>query len=61
MLPSADADLMIHSYVCRWQEPGEDIPRTGKAVSCVLSNPHVSSILVAFASVAELEETLGSM
>ena len=39
-------------------ESGEGIPRTGRAVSWVLSNPHVSSILVAFASVAELEETL---
>ena len=47
-----------------WQElaePGENIPPTGQAVSWVLNNPQVTSILVAFLSVAELEQTLGSI
>ena len=45
-----------------WQElaePGEAIPRPERAVSWVLENEKVSSILVAFASVAELEEVVG--
>jgi aryl-alcohol dehydrogenase-like predicted oxidoreductase len=47
-----------------WQElagPGEAFPPPGKAVSWVMQNPAVSSVLVAFASVAELDETLGSL
>ena len=40
-------------------ESGEAIPRTERAVSWVLGNEKVNSVLVAFASVAELEETIG--
>ena len=40
-------------------EPGEAIPRPERAVAWVLRNEKVSSVLVAFASAAELEETLG--
>jgi len=36
-------------------EPGENIPRTEKAIRWVLKNPGVSSILVAVANVEELE------
>jgi aryl-alcohol dehydrogenase-like predicted oxidoreductase len=39
-------------------EPGETLPRPGRAVSWVLENEKVSSVLVAFASVAELEEVV---
>jgi aryl-alcohol dehydrogenase-like predicted oxidoreductase len=42
-------------------EPGEDIPPIGQAVSWELNNPPVTSIQVAFASMAELEQTLGSI
>ena len=41
-----------------WQEltrPGESFPRTEDAIQWVLKNKEVSSVLVAFASVAELE------
>jgi len=41
-------------------EPGESIPRPERAVSWVLENEKVSSVLVAFASVAELEEVVGA-
>ena len=41
-------------------EPGEEIPRTAKAVSWILANSNVSSVLVAFASVEELEEAIGA-
>ncbi len=40
-------------------EPGEVIPRTERAVSWVLGNKAVHCILVAFASVDELEEAVG--
>jgi aryl-alcohol dehydrogenase-like predicted oxidoreductase len=40
-------------------EPGEVVPRTERAVSWVLENKGVNSILVAFASVEELEEAVG--
>ena len=40
-------------------EPGEVRPRTEKAVSWVLENNGVHCILVAFASVGELEEAIG--
>ena len=40
-------------------EPGEAIPRPERALAWVLQNEKVNSVLVAFASVAELEETLG--
>jgi aryl-alcohol dehydrogenase-like predicted oxidoreductase len=45
-----------------WHEladPGEVVPRTERAISWVLENQGVNSILVAFASVAELEEGVG--
>ena len=45
-----------------WHEladPGEVVPRTERAISWVLENQGVNSILVAFASVAELEEGIG--
>ena len=59
-----DMELIYPTVKGPWQElaePGEDIPPTGQAVSWVLNNPQVTSILVAFASVAELEETLGAI
>ncbi len=40
-------------------EPGEVVPRTERAISWVLENDGVNTILVAFASVEELEEGLG--
>ena len=40
-------------------EPGEVVPRTERAVSWVLENKGVNTILVAFASVEELEEAVG--
>jgi len=56
---------LIHPIVSGpWRElcrPGEAFPPPGRAVSWVLENGAVSSVLVAFASVAELEETLGGM
>ncbi len=42
-------------------EPGAPIPRTDVAVRWVLKNQNVSSVLVAVASVEELEEVLGAM
>ena len=46
-----------------WQElcaPGETVPPTRRAIGWVQANPAVSSVLVAFASVAELEEGVGA-
>lgn len=40
-------------------EPGEEVPRTARALSWVLANKGVHCILVAFASVEELEEGIG--
>ena len=40
-------------------EPGESIPRTNRAVSWILENKCVTSVLVAFASTGELEEAVG--
>ena len=40
-------------------EPGEEVPRTERALSWVLANKGVHCILVAFASVEELEEGIG--
>ena len=40
-------------------EPGEVVPRTDRAINWVLATAGVHSTLVAFASVAELEEGLG--
>lgn len=37
-------------------EPGEVVPRTERALSWVLANKGVHCILVAFASIEELEE-----
>jgi len=44
---------------CELAEPGEETPRPERAVAWVLQNEKVSSVLVAFASVAELEEVAG--
>lgn len=41
-------------------EPGEEIPPPERAVSWVLANRNVSSLLVAVASVAELEQIAGA-
>lgn len=53
---------LIHPIVSGpWQElaePGESVPRTARAVSWVLQNPAVSSVLVAVASVEELEQVV---
>lgn len=40
-------------------EPGETMPATERAISWVLENAAVSSVLVAFASVSELEQGVG--
>ena len=45
-----------------WQElcrPGEDVPLTSRAIGWVQQHPAVTGVLVAFASVAELEEGVG--
>ena len=57
-------DLIQPIVAGPWQEltgPEEAFPPPGRAVSWVLDNPAVSSALVAFASVAELEETVGGL
>ena len=57
-----DLELAYPIIAGPWHElaaPGEDIPRTERAVQWVLKNGGVSSILVAFASAAEVEEALG--
>ena len=57
-----DLELAYPIIAGPWYElaqSGEDIPRTERAVQWVLENEGVSSVLVAFASVAELEEGLG--
>ncbi|MFH1571115.1 MAG: hypothetical protein ABIL09_24185, partial [Gemmatimonadota bacterium] len=56
-------DLIYPIVSGPWQElarPGEPFPPPGRAVSWVLEHPAVSGVLVAFASAAELEETLSS-
>lgn len=54
---------LVYSFVSGpWRElaePGETIPRTDTAVQWVLKNQNVSSVLVAVASVDELEQVLG--
>jgi aryl-alcohol dehydrogenase-like predicted oxidoreductase len=40
-------------------EPGESVPPTNRAIGWVQQNPAVSCVLVAFASVAEVEEGVG--
>ena len=55
-------DLIYPMFSGPWRElaeAGESIPRPERAVSWVLENRNVSSVLVAFASVAELEEVVG--
>jgi len=45
-----------------WQElcrPGEEVPPTSRAIGWVQQHPAVTGVLVAFASVAELEEGVG--
>ena len=56
-------DLIYPIVSGPWQElsePGEPFPPASRAVSWVLGNQAVSSVLVAFASVSELEDTIGS-
>ncbi len=58
----SDLDLAHPIMAGPWREladPGEDIPRTARALRWVLENKGVNSVLVAVASVKELEETLG--
>jgi aryl-alcohol dehydrogenase-like predicted oxidoreductase len=46
-----------------WRElaaPGEGVPPTHRAVNWILENPAVGTVLVGVASVAELEEALGT-
>ncbi|MDE0506260.1 MAG: aldo/keto reductase, partial [Candidatus Poribacteria bacterium] len=57
-----DLELAFPIIAGPWHEladPGEEIPRTERAVQWVLKNRGVSSVLVAFASAAEVEEALG--
>ena len=58
-----DLELAFPIIAGPWHEltgPGEEIPRTERAVQWVLKNRGVSSVLVAFASAAEVEEALGA-
>jgi len=58
----ADLKLVYPITAGPWRElaePGEPVPRTGRAIQWVLKNRAVSSVLVAFASAEELEEGLG--
>ena len=41
-------------------EPGEEVPPTHRAIGWVQDNDAVTSVLVAFASIAELEEGVGA-
>jgi hypothetical protein len=54
---------LVYSMVTGlWHEladPGEVVPRIERAVSRVLENQGVSSVLVVFASMGELEEAVG--
>lgn len=54
---------LVHSFVSGpWHqlaEKGEQVPRTDAALKWVLKNQNVSSVLVAVASVEELEQVLG--
>lgn len=54
---------LVHSFVAGpWHElaeTGEAVPRTDTALKWVLKNQNVSSVLVAVASVDELEQVLG--
>ena len=57
-----DLELAYPIIAGPWHElanPGEEIPKTERAVQWVLKNRGVSSVLVAFASAAEVEEALG--
>lgn len=57
-------DLIYPIVSGPWQElarQGEAYPPPGRSVSWVLEHPAVHSALVAFASVAELEDTIGGM
>lgn len=59
---SRDTDFIYDLCVGPWHElaePGESRPRTSSAIGWVLENPGVSGILVAVASVDELNEALG--
>ncbi len=58
----SDLELAYPIIAGPWHEladPDEEIPRTSRAVEWVLKNGGVSSVLVAFASAAEVEEALG--
>ena len=58
----SDLELAYPIIAGPWHEladAGEEIPRTERAVQWVLKNEGVSSVLVAFASAAEVEEALG--
>lgn len=58
----ADLDLVHPIVNGPWHElcqPGETVPPTHRAIRWVQGNPAVASVLVAFASVAELEEGVG--
>ena len=57
-----EMELVYPIFSGPWRElaePGEATPRPARAVSWILENSKVSSILVAVASVAELEEVVG--
>ena len=57
-----DLELAYPIIAGPWHEladPREEIPKTERAVQWVLKNRGVSSVLVAFASAAEVEEALG--
>ncbi len=59
----ADLDLIYPIVNGPWQElcePGEVVPPTNRAIHWVQENPAVTCVLVAFASVAELEEGVGA-
>ena len=58
----ADLDLIYPIVNGPWHElcePGEVAPPTNRAIGWVQQHPAVTCVLVAFASVAELEEGVG--
>ncbi|MBT6146645.1 MAG: hypothetical protein HOH74_14500 [Gemmatimonadetes bacterium] len=60
----ADLPLVYPIVKGPWAElclPGEDVPPTSRAIGWVQQNPAVTAVLVAFASVAELEEGIGAV
>ena len=57
-----DIELVLPIVSGPWMElagPGKEAPSTSRAIEWIQQNPGVSSVLVAVASVDELEEAVG--